>query len=41
MLQLSNVKSEQMKTAKRIIDHDVFVVLPAGYGKSACFQSRR
>jgi len=30
MLQLSNVKPEQMKAVKRIIEHDVFVVLPAG-----------
>jgi len=39
LLQLSNVKPEQMKAVKRIIDHEVFVFLPAGYGKSTCFQS--
>jgi len=39
MLQLSNVKPEQMKAIKGIIERDIFVVLPTGYRKSACFQS--
>jgi len=39
MLQLSNVKPKQMKTVKGIVEHDVFLVLPTGYGKNACFQS--
>jgi len=30
MLQLSNVKPEQIKALKKIIEHDVFIVLPAG-----------
>jgi len=39
MLQLSNVKPEQMKVVKGIVECDVFIVLPKGYRKSACFQS--
>jgi len=39
MLQLSNVKPEQMKAVKGIIEQDVCIVLPTGYGKRACFQS--
>jgi len=39
MLQLSNVQSEQLKAVKGIVERDVFVVLPTGYRKRACFQS--
>jgi len=39
MLQLSNVKPEQMKVIKRILERYPFIVLPTGYGKSTCFQS--
>jgi len=39
VLQLSNAKPEQMKAVKGIVEHDVLIVLPAGYRKSVCFQS--
>lgn len=37
-LGLSTFKDEQLQIVAGILKQDVFVVLPTGFGKSACFQ---
>ena len=37
-LGLASVKEEQFYVVQGILKRDVFVVLPTGFGKSACFQ---
>jgi ATP-dependent DNA helicase RecQ len=37
-LRLPTVKPEQMEAVRGILERDVFVVLPTGFGKSACYQ---
>ena len=34
----SSVKPEQKEVVEAILKTDVFVILPTGYGKSACYQ---
>ena len=33
-----SVKPEQAEVVKTILKRDVFVILPTGFGKSACYQ---
>ena len=37
-LGLASVKEEQFYVFQGILKRDIFVVLPTGFGKSACFQ---
>ncbi len=37
-LGIPSVKQEQLEVVLGIIRGDVFVILPTGFGKSACFQ---
>ena len=34
----SSVKPEQRQAVRGVLNRDVFVILPTGYGKSACYQ---
>ena len=34
----SSVKPEQKEVVEAILKTDVFVILPTGFGKSACYQ---
>ena len=37
-LGFSTVKPEQLQVVTGILERDVFVILPTGFGKSLCFQ---